>query len=252
MKPVLLVPICNQGEPFKELAEALNRYELPVLVIDDGSDRETREILRGIDQKYEQFTLLHHEQNLGKGKAMKTGMTYAANQGYTHALQIDADYQHDPSDIPLLLKQARAHPDALVLGIPSFDESVPNHRYYFRYLTHIWVWIETVSFDIPDALCGYRVYPLRRSLDVMRCYELDNRMAFDPGFAVRYYWDGGEIRCIDTIVRYPNNHLSNYNPIADTIRISWMHFRSVLGMLYRLPELFRRTCSKRESSPSST
>lgn len=246
MKPVLLVPIYNHGKPFRALVEELDRYDPPVLVIDDGSDPETRDILRDIDQTHENVTILRNKTNRGKGKAMKTGMRYALKQGYTHALQIDADHQHDPSDIPRLLEQARAHPEDLILGIPWFDNSVPIHRYYFRYLTHVWVWIETLSFMIPDALCGYRVYPLRRSLHVLRSYELGDRMSFDPGFAVRYYWDGGDVRSVETHVSYPNNHMSNYNPIADTIRISWMHFRSVLGMLYRLPDLLRRQTSNRE------
>ncbi len=249
MNPALLVPIYNHGDPFQKLAQELTQYDLPVIVIDDGSNSETRDVLRDIEQTYDQFRVLHHKQNMGKGRVMKSGMRYASNQGYTHLLQIDADHQHDPSDVPRLLDEARAHPENLILGIPSFDETVPNHRYYLRYLTHVWIWIETVSFTIPDGLCGYRVYPLRRSLAVLRSYELGNRMDFDPGFAVRFYWDGGRIRPVETDVRYPDDHISNYNPIADTIRISWMHFRSVMGMLYRLPDLFRRLCSDREFTP---
>ncbi|MFP3747745.1 glycosyltransferase family 2 protein, partial [Achromobacter sp. SIMBA_011] len=79
---------------------------------------------------------------------------------YTHALQIDADGQHDAADVPRFLAAAAAHPRAVVLGQPVYDESVPKARLYGRYLTHVWVWIETLSFTIRDSMCGFRLYPL--------------------------------------------------------------------------------------------
>ena len=51
--------------------------------------------------------------------------------------------------------------DAVVIGQPIFDETIPKLRYYGRYLTHVWVYINTLSLDIRDAMCGYRLF--RRS-----------------------------------------------------------------------------------------
>ena len=71
----------------------------------------------------------------------------------------------DPKKIFERLKKAnddfsRARPGALVTGIPIFDDSVPKARLYGRYLTHVCVWVQTLSFQIRDSMCGFRVYPL--------------------------------------------------------------------------------------------
>ncbi len=250
-KPVLVVPLYNHGEPFRDLAGKLVSFDLPVIVVDDGSNRETQDVLREINEQYEILNVLHHRRNRGKGKAVMTGITHASARGFTHALQIDADFQHDPSDIPELLNRAKQHPESLVLGIPSYDDSIPSHRFYFRYLTHVWIWIETLSFAIPDALCGFRVYPVERTLGLVRRHEIGNYMEFDPALAVRFYWEGGDIKTLDTDVRYLPEVPSNYRPVGDTARISWMHFRSVLGMLYRFPQLLRRSIGDRQEDPST-
>lgn len=239
--PAILVPVYNHGKPFQDLARKLRTFDLPILIVDDGSEDETREILREMDRTYSSVHTLRKDNNGGKGAAVKTGLNAANQFGYSHVLQIDADDQHDPTDIPSLLDKSRSHPESLVLAVPRFDESIPVHRFYSRYLTHIWTWFETLSFDIPDALCGYRVYPVQRTLEVFQKYAFGNRMEFDPGITIRFYWDGGDIQSVPTNVTYHEDVDSNYNLVADTVRISWMHCRCVFGMLYRFPELIRRT-----------
>ena len=91
---------------------------------------------------------------------MLTGLRHAAQQGYSHALQIDADGQHRIADIPRFLEQAVAHPRALIVGCPEYDSTVPVLRLWARYLTHVWVSINTLSRQIKDSMCGFRVYPL--------------------------------------------------------------------------------------------
>ena len=60
-----------------------------------------------------------------------------------------------------------AHPESLVCGRPVFDEAMPKGRFYGRYLTHVFVWLNTLSFDIPDSMCGFRVYPLAPVLKLL-------------------------------------------------------------------------------------
>src|SRR5690606_17949432 len=81
-------------------------------------------------------------------------------RGFSHALQIDADGQHDAADIPALLALAKANPEALVSGWPQYGDDMPRSRRYGRWITHFWVWIETLSLAIKDSMCGFRVYPL--------------------------------------------------------------------------------------------
>ncbi len=239
MNPVLLIPIYNHGEPFKQLIRDLCDFDLPGIIVDDGSDRKTKEILDDIEDKLEGYDLLRLEENTGKGKALKTGLEYAEEEGYSHAIQIDADYQHDPSDIPKFLSLARSSPDALILGTPCYDDSVPFSRYYGRKLSRVWVWIETLSTTITDPLIGYRCYPIERTVKLIRNAYIGNRMEFEPEIAVRFFWDGGPIETIETPISYDPDNASHFHMFYDNLRISCMHCRLFFGMLFRSPFLLK-------------
>src|SRR5690606_5704759 len=98
--------------------------------------------------------------------------------GFSHALQLDSDGQHDWQDVAKFLQISQQNPDAMVIGQPIFDESVPKKRLYGRYATHIWVWINSLSFDIKDSMCGFRVYPLDSTVQVLDSAKFQPRMGF--------------------------------------------------------------------------
>ncbi|MGE1125636.1 glycosyltransferase, partial [Pseudomonas zeae] len=79
--------------------------------------------------------LLRLPANQGKGGAVMAGLRHAQRLGWTHALQIDADGQHDAGDVPAFVAQAEAHPDHFICGCPVYDASVPKGRLYGRYAT---------------------------------------------------------------------------------------------------------------------
>ena len=136
-------------------------------------------VLDALNQRHgDGMTLVRLPLNLGKGGAMMSGLRKALALGYSHALQIDADGQHDVNDIPRFLASARQHPQAVVCGQPVYDASVPKGRLYGRYLTHVWVWINTLSLRIRDSMCGYRVYPLSAVVSVLDGACLGRRMDF--------------------------------------------------------------------------
>ena len=85
----------------------------------------------------------------------------------SHVLQLDADGQHRAADVPKFIEAARARPDALVLGTPVFDDSVPWHRLYGRKLSQVIVWLETASRAVRDPLCGFRCIPLAATLSLL-------------------------------------------------------------------------------------
>ncbi len=171
---------------------------------------------------------------------MIAGIKQADQLGFSHALQIDADGQHDLAALPKLLEASQAHPEALISGQPIYDDSVPKSRLYGRYATHIWVWIETLSFNIKDSMCGFRSYPIRPIVNVINHNKLGLRMDFDTEIMVRFYWDNGDIRFIDTKVIYPENGISHFDALWDNVKISWMHTKLFFGMLPRIPKLIKR------------
>jgi glycosyltransferase involved in cell wall biosynthesis len=238
--PCAVVPIYNHGQTIAATANALAGYGLPVLIVDDGSDAGTRAILDTLVDGREDLRLIRLPVNGGKGAALSAGFLAAYEAGYSHVLQIDADGQHDTADVPRFLAEAKNSPDAMVCGRPIYDESVPRTRLYGRYLTHACVWAETLSFDIQDSMCGYRLYPLEATRAEIARKPLPTRMDFDTEIAVRLFWRGVPVRNLPTRVIYPENGLSHFRMWRDNARITAMHTRLLLGMLPRAPHLLLR------------
>ncbi|MCU5775355.1 glycosyltransferase family 2 protein [Erwiniaceae bacterium BAC15a-03b] len=238
IKPCVVIPCYNHGATMAAVLARLAPFALPVFIVDDGSDAVTQNQLKRLI--CDGVTLLRLDHNRGKGAAVFHGLQAAAEQGYSHALQLDADGQHQIEDAPQMLAEARNYPDALISGQPVYDESVPKARLYGRYVTHFWVWIETLSLSLKDSMCGFRVYPLTPTLALMRQRAIGQRMDFDTEIMVRLYWAGTPSRFLLTRVTYPQDGISHFDALHDNLRISWMHTRLFFGMLPRIPSLLRR------------
>ncbi|MGL6401810.1 glycosyltransferase family 2 protein [Aeromonas hydrophila] len=232
MTPCILIPCYNHAGPLAAVLARLAEYELPCLLIDDGSEPVAAAELDALAARYPWVTLLRHLHNQGKGGAVMTGLRRAHALGFSHALQVDADGQHDLADIPALLAEADKHPAALVSGRPLYDDSVPKGRLYGRYITHVWVWIETLSFAIKDSMCGFRVYPLAATCALLDRVALGRRMDFDTEVMVRLYWAGVAVRFVPTRVIYPADGSSHFQLWRDNRDISWMHTRLVCRLLW--------------------
>ncbi|MGF6938239.1 putative LPLAT superfamily acyltransferase/glycosyltransferase involved in cell wall biosynthesis [Paraburkholderia sp. UCT70] len=236
--PCIVIPIYNHKDAIGASVAHLAVHGLPIFVVDDGSDAPTQRVLAALALQYaQQMTLLRLPANGGKGAAVMAGLRAARAAGYTHALQIDADGQHDATDVPRFIDAARAEPGAVILGRPVYDDSVPKARLYGRYLTHVWVWIETLSLTIRDSMCGFRLYPLALACELIDNVRLPTRMDFDIEILVRLYWRRAAFRSIPTRVTYAADGVSHFDVLWDNIRISRSHTRLVFGMLWRLPML---------------
>lgn len=255
-RPVVIIPCRNHGLTVEKVLEGLKPLGLPVIVVDDGSDAVTREALDELAPRCPEMTLLRHEVNRGKGAALTTGLHYAEKEGYTHALQVDADGQHDLADAPTLLESAKRDPNALWSARPLYDESVPKKRLIGRYVTHVWVWIETLSFEIVDSMCGYRVYPIAPTLAILKTKHVGQFMDFDTEIMVRLYWKGLRVRFVPSRVIYPEDGYSNFRMWEDNVRISKMHTRlcieSPLWWPARVKRLYRREAIQEMQTASPT
>lgn len=243
--PCLLIPVYNHERPLAAVLTRLEPFGIRCILVDDGSDPQGREAVAALHRQHASWTTLHrHGRNRGKGAAVTTGLRGAAAQGYTHAVQLDADGQHRPEDVARFLEVAQQRPEAVVMGDPVYDGSAPPARLYGRYLTRLWVRINTLSLDIHDALCGFRVYPVQRTLAVIDGCRLGDRMEFDCEILVRLHWQGVPVMNLPTPIVYPADGRSHFRLWRDNVRISAMHARLFCGMLRRLPRLVARrlTC----------
>lgn len=242
---VVVIPVYNHPATIGDVVAAVRREGLPCILVDDGSEPRCAQVLRSLAcQAAPPVHLVRLDRNQGKGAAMVAGFEAAANAGFTHALQIDADGQHDVGDITRFLALAREHPAAVICGCPVYDASVPRGRLYGRYATHVWVWINTLSLDIRDSMCGFRVYPLRSLLPLLARVRIGRRMDFDSDIIVRLHWRGVPVVNVPTRVTYPRDGISHFRMWRDNARISLMHARLFAGMLVRLPLLLWRKVAR--------
>lgn len=245
MHVCIVIPFHNHPGAIAQVVAALRPLQLPCLIVDDGSDAHSREVLATIAAR-EPWVALHRlPVNQGKGAAVMAGCEAALAGGCTHVLQIDADAQHDAADVPRLLDLARRFPDAVISGRAVYDASVPKARLYGRYLTHVWVWINTLSLEIRDSMCGLRVYPLAAASAIWRKHRIGRRMDFDTEILVRLNWSGVRVIHVPTRVTYPADGVSHFHLLRDNVFISLMHTRLFFGMLWRLPALLGRRAARR-------
>jgi glycosyltransferase involved in cell wall biosynthesis len=246
MRVCAVIPHYDHVEEFGGMLGKLAAQGLPLVVVDDASPAAAFEQLENLlAEKAPETVLVRHTENQGKGGAVTTGLQAAAEAGYSHALQIDADGQHDVADIPRFTALATEHPEALICGEPVFDESISGLRYYARYITLSLSWLECLSTEIRDALCGFRLYPLAQVVPIIERSRPGRRMAFDPEVLVRCVWGGIRLNYLPVTVRYPEGGRSHFHYFRDNVEISWMHLRLVAGMLLRLPMLLHRKLSRR-------
>jgi glycosyltransferase involved in cell wall biosynthesis len=236
----IIVPHFNHGQQLASLLPELLDCGLPLIIVDDGSDPTNMKAVEKLVANIPQIRFEKMMVNQGKGAAVIRGIQLGNEQGFTHAIQIDADGQHKVTDIPRLITASNAHPESIVSGLPQFGEDIPKLRLYGRKFSLWWSRLETLSFEILDAMCGFRVYPIPPFLNICNNQTIGQGMQFDTEILVRSSWRGQPIQFVPIKVKYPPSGISHFHMLRDNMHISWMHTRLVFGMLLRLPRLIDR------------
>lgn len=249
MLTCLVIPHFDHFEQFRKVLPALVEQGFPLIVVDDASPQASFEALAVLLEEHtEDSILIRHPKNLGKGCAVMTGFQAAQKAGFSHALQIDADGQHDIKAIKKLVAEATRYPESIICGKPVFDQSVSKLRFYSRYITLYLTWLETLGTEIRDALCGFRLYPLKQTMALLNIDIARRRMAFDVEILVRAVWADIPLTFIPVEVIYPEDGKSHFRYLRDNLDISWMHTRLIFGMLMRAPMLIWRKLSRRPAT----
>ena len=249
MKQGFLLPVYNHGKPAGITVARLAQYGLPILVVDDGSDGETKARLAEIAVAFPSVALVTLPENGGKGAAVSAGIHKAWEMGITHLMQIDADGQHDLNQVPFFLNASSRQPEAAVCAAPVFDSSVPAGRKRGRIFANLWAKIVTLSPNIQDAMCGFRVYPVNAARNILLAETCGRRMGFDVAILVRLHWQGVPLLFYPVQVTYPAGNLSHFHLLRDNLGISIVFARLFFGMLRRLPTLLARKARQKTYSP---
>ena len=231
---LILIPTYNNAGTLEDVVRRALAQGLPVLVVNDGSTDGTVRILDGILESCKlsgafartgsrsdaeeslQLSVVTHPENRGKGKALKTGFQEAKRLGYKYVITLDADGQHFPEDIPLLLAEKKEK--TLVVGSRSI-RGVDSHSSFANRFSNFWFRLYT-AVDLPDTQTGYRLYPLE---DLPWLGLLSARYEAELTLLVFSAWKGLELKPVPVQVAYPEDRVSHFRPFRDFARISLLN-----------------------------
>ncbi|NQT89835.1 MAG: glycosyltransferase family 2 protein [Candidatus Omnitrophica bacterium] len=222
MKTCVILPAYNEAENISKVIKDIKALGIDTIVVDDGSGDSTRSIA-----EKEATYILSNPKRRGKGAALKDGFDYAKANGYDIMITIDADGQHDPSEIPLFLKKFQEAGPCVVIGNRlSRPSGMPPVRIYTnRFMSRI---ISALCRQpIPDTQCGYRLFPKEAiaSIDIeARKFEIDSELL------VKLSRKGYRIESLPIRSIY-GGETSQINPITDAIRF----IRFLLRVLAKHP-----------------
>jgi glycosyltransferase involved in cell wall biosynthesis len=192
----IVVAVYNNVESILDVLSRLRPCGLPVIVVDDGSDDGTTEVLeRWSDRESEPpCRVCRLEVNRGKAAAMQAGFDWARELDFTHALTFDADGQHDPDRIPAFLEALDASgPDVLVLGSREpLATDYPLRNRVGRATSNLAIRAQS-GIALGDVPCGMRIYPLA-AVESVRC--ISGRYAWEEEFITRAVWAGYRVESV--------------------------------------------------------
>ena len=208
---VAVIPAFEAEAAVGAVVVGLRRRLQTVIVVDDGSTDATAEVAADAGARVESL-----EANRGKGAALRHGLELALAEEPAAVVLLDADGQHDPEDLELLLAAwDRSRPE-LVIGARLSDAGViPPARYWTNYIgSRILSWM--TGFELEDSQSGYRLLaaPLARSLRLCSDgYEIESEMLIKASKL------GARVEHVRVRTIY-NDVASHFRPVADTFRIS--------------------------------
>jgi glycosyltransferase involved in cell wall biosynthesis len=228
----IVIPTYNNAGTICDVAGRAVAQGYPVIVVNDGSTDQTATLL---EQSGLPLTVLNHPCNRGKGIALRTALTYAHAQGFRYAITLDADGQHFPEDVPVLVEALSQHPGALIVGSRNLQaENMPGGNTFANRFSNFWFRVQTAR-SLPDTQTGFRAYPLDR-LPSLRI--LTSRYEAELALLVFSAWKGIELVPVAIRVCYPENRVSSFRPFRDFFRISVLNtLLCVLAIVYGYPSM---------------
>jgi glycosyltransferase involved in cell wall biosynthesis len=218
-KICVLIPAYNAQETLGSVLKKIEPLKIDTIVVDDGSSDETKRVASEIGAQ-----LLRHPFNLGKGAALQTGFQYALQRNYEVIITLDADGQHDPSEIPSLLRIFQSvGPDILIASrAAAFGQMTFLRRFWNR------LGVKAVArlchSDITDSQSGFRL--IRTS--VLKEIDLStSRFETELEFLIKACKKGFSVLSIPIDTQKVDGTGSSYfRPVADTWRVCRLFLRS--------------------------
>lgn len=152
MRTIAIIPCYNEGPRVALVVRAVAARVDVVVAVDDGSHDDTAVALAASP-----CVLLKHRVNLGKAAALKTGLLASLRLKPDALVLLDADGQHRPEDIPVVLAPLRADQADMVVAVRALDQSMPAVRRFGNWMLAR-VARRLFSATVPDIQSGFRAF----------------------------------------------------------------------------------------------
>jgi len=213
IRAVALIPAYNEAAGIARVVEGIHAAVEHVIVVDDGSTDGTAERARAAGAE-----VVRHDQNGGKGHAIRTGITRVLAGDFTHVVLLDGDMQHLPEEATRLLAAAAESGADVVLGERRFFKTgMPASRYHANRLgSRVLSWF--VGVPLRDTQCGFRVFRVDalRGLRLRASgYEIETEML------VKSRRRGARLVSVPITAVYAGQR-SKLRPVRDTTRTCFL------------------------------
>lgn len=240
MKVSVIIPSLNPDDKLVTVVDSLVKKGFKdIILVNDGSDKSHMWPFEKVGT-YDECTILTHEVNRGKGRALKTAFEYCIKnrEGYIGVVTVDGDNQHQADDI-MNCCEAMASQDKVVLGVRTFDgDDVPFKSRFGNNLTSF-VFKAMCGLAISDTQTGLRAIPykfLQTFCDIEgERFEYETRMLLEFKRSSIPYMEVP----IKTVY-IEENASTHFNPVKDSIKIYKVIFRytfSATALKYVLSSL---------------
>jgi hypothetical protein len=236
----VLIPSYNTGPRLFDTIASVRPFALPIIVVIDGSTDGTGDTLLRMAATDPGLFACVRPSNQGKGAAVLHGLRLAQTKGFTHVLTMDADGQHSSGHVSEMIAESRADPDAMILGLPLFDESAPRIRILGHKIANFWTGL--MASGIGDSLFGFRVYPIAPLIEIFDDTSGMRRFDFDSEAAIRLCWRGARPINVTTPVRYfrrDQGGVSHFKYLRDNLLLIAMYARLFVALAGARARLIR-------------
>ncbi|GAA0682965.1 glycosyltransferase involved in cell wall biosynthesis [Dyella sp. SG562] len=210
----VLIPCLNEEAAIESVVGAAIALGAPVIVVDDGSDDRTPDIVARLP-----VTLLRHERRRGKGEALRTGFREALRQGFDAVVTMDGDGQHLASDVPRIVAAAQRYPHHIVIGARLLDKAQQPKARRIANAIADWGISWACAQPVADTQSGQRWYP-RAALDLVELPA--ENFVFEAAILIAASREKGlGMASVPIASRYQGEfRLSHFNPVRDVVRIT--------------------------------
>jgi dolichol-phosphate mannosyltransferase len=240
LKPVVVIPTYNELDNLERLAKSLLSLDetLHLLVVDDNSPDGTGKLAEQLARETGRVSVLHRPGKMGLGSAYREGFALALDQGADLVVQMDADFSHDPSILPVFFEKIKDHD--LVIGSRYLNGisvvNWPLRRLMLSYFASVYTRVIT-GLAISDCTSGFKCF----RASVLRSIDLGSVRSDGYSFQIEMNY-----RCVQQGVRVAEVPIIFIDRHAGTSKMSKKIVREAVLMVWKLKlgSLARRVTGK--------